>query len=57
MTAVKEKKNEVLTVRITSTTKRTLEQAAERMAEKILSTWAEQHADDGDIAANPETNQ
>ena len=64
MTAVKEKKTEVLTVRITSTTKRTLAQAAERhewtlskMAEKILSTWAEQHADDGDIAANPETNQ
>lgn len=61
---MKEKKTEVLTVRITSTTKRTLEQAAEsrewtlsKMAEKILSAWAEQHMDDGGEATDPEASK
>ncbi len=46
---MKEKKTEVITIRIPPKTKRAIEQEAERrewtpskMAEKILSTWAEQ---------------
>ena len=48
---MKEKKTEVITIRTTSSTKKALERAAERrewttskMAEKILSTWAEQES-------------
>ena len=46
---VREKKTEVMTIRLTSKTKSTIEREAEKrewtpskMAEKILSTWAEQ---------------
>lgn len=60
---MKEKKTEVLTVRITSTTKHALARAAEsrewslsKMAEKILSSWAEQQSDDDGEATIP-TNQ
>ena len=46
---MREKKTEVMTIRLTSKTKSTIEREAEKrewtpskMAEKILSTWAEQ---------------
>lgn len=46
---MKEKKTEVMTLRLTSATKAAIEREAEKrewtlskMAEKILSTWAEQ---------------
>ena len=47
--SVREKKTEVITIRLTSKTKATIEREAEKrewtpskMAEKVLSTWAEQ---------------
>ena len=59
---VREKKTEVITVRVTSETKRAIEQEAERrewstskMAEKILSTWAQQKSD-RDISVNFQQN-
>ena len=46
---VREKKTEVMTIRVTSKTKSAIEREAEKrewtpskMAEKVLSTWAEQ---------------
>lgn len=46
---VREKKTEVMTIRVTSKAKSTIEREAEKrewtpskMAEKVLSTWAEQ---------------
>ena len=46
---MREKKTEVMTIRVTSKTKSTIEREAEKrewtpskMAEKVLSTWAEQ---------------
>lgn len=46
---MREKKTEVITIRLTSKTKATIEREAEKrewtpskMAEKVLSTWAEQ---------------
>ena len=48
---MKEKKTEVITIRIPPKTRHAIEQEAERrewtpskMAEKILSTWAEEHS-------------
>lgn len=53
---MKEKKTEVMTIRVSSSTKQAIEEAATRrewspskMADKILTAWVEQQQHDGDI--------